>query len=285
MVDFPSNGAVVVTGASTGIGRACALHMDGLGFDVWAGVRKEADGERLREAASDRLRTLILDVTDGESIAAAAAEVGAGSGRGLVGLVNNAGVAVGGPLEFLDLDELRHQLEVNVIGIVATTQAFLPELRRARGRVVNIGSVGARVASPFVGPYTASKAAVASLSSALRQELRPWGIWVAVVEPGSVATPIWEKGAQSAGEGIERLPPTGRELYGARLEGMQGFIEKTGERGIPAERVAEVVAHALTSGRPRARYLVGRDAKAQVALHRALPARRFDALVARIMES
>jgi len=160
MVDFPSNGAVVVTGASTGIGRACALHMDGLGFDVWAGVRKEADGERLREAGSERLRTLIIDVTDGESIAAAAREVGAAGNRGLAGLVNNAGVAVGGPLEYLDLDDLRRQLEVNVIGLVATSQAFLPELRRARGRVVNIGSVGGRVASPFVGPYTASKAAV-----------------------------------------------------------------------------------------------------------------------------
>jgi NAD(P)-dependent dehydrogenase (short-subunit alcohol dehydrogenase family) len=284
--DHPRNGGVVITGASTGIGRACALHLDRLGFDVFAGVRRDADAERLRADASGHLRPLSIDVTDSESIAAAAREVdGALAGGGIVGLVNNAGVAIGGPLEFIDLAELRRQLEINVVGAVAVTQAFLPALRRRTGRVVNIGSVGGRVASPFIGPYVASKGAIAQLTSSLRQELRPWGMWAAVIEPGSVATPIWEKGNASADETMEALPEEGRRLYGSRLEKMPRVIEKTAERAIPPERVAEAVAHALTSGRPKARYLVGRDAQAQVALQRALPTRRFDALVARLMES
>src|ERR1700730_7250159 len=199
--------AVVVTGASTGIGRATALHLDRLGFRVFAGVRREADAEELKKAATQRLSTLLIDVTDGDGVRAAAERVEQESPEGLAGLVNNAGIAVGGPLEFVPIDAVRYQFEVNVIGMVAVTQALLPSLRKGHGRIVNIGSVGGRTAAPFVGPYAASKHAVEAFTESLRQELRPWGIWVAVIEPGAIATPIWEKGKQGADQLVEILPP------------------------------------------------------------------------------
>ena len=170
------------------------MHLDGLGFRVFAGIRKSADGEALQEVASDRLRPVYLDVTDGESIRAAAEIVEAGCGAsGLSGLVNNAGIVIAGPLEFLPLVSLRSQLEINVVGQIAVTQELLALLRRARGSIVNMSSVSGRVAAPFLGPYSASKFALEALSDSMRLELRPWGISVSVVEPGPIATPIWEK--------------------------------------------------------------------------------------------
>lgn len=274
-------GSVLVTGSSTGIGRACAQRLDRAGWRVLAGVRREEDGERLRAEASDRLEPVIVDVTDGDSIRAATDRVLEATGGRLDGLVNNAGVAVSGPLEFLPPEDLRAQLEVNLVGHVAVTQALIPALRTARGRVVNMGSVGGRIGQPFVGPYSASKAALASVSESLRRELRPWGIWVAVVEPGSVATPIWEKGQRRAHDFIANLPPRGRELYGETLERMTRVAGKVGERGIPPDEVAQVVERVLTSPRPRARYLLGPEARIQFALSRALPARAFDGLIDR----
>lgn len=270
---------VLITGASTGIGSATAAHLDRLGHEVFAGVRKEADGQRLRER-SPGVTPVILDVTDGASIAAAAETVGE---RPLAGLVNNAGIAVSGPLEFMDLDALRHQLEVNLVGQVAVTQAFLPALRRGRGRVVFTGSIGGRVPLPFTAPYGASKAGIAAIAGSLRQELRPWGIGVSVVEPGSVATPIWEKGAGAAASTVAALPPQGRELYGKTLSGTGEIAAKMEAAGIPPERVAEVIERALTVKRPRSRYLVGRDAKMQYVMSRLLPDPLFDRLVAREM--
>ncbi|MEK7693262.1 MAG: SDR family oxidoreductase, partial [Chloroflexota bacterium] len=188
-----STRSVVITGASTGIGEACALHLDALGWRVFAGVRKGADGEALQRKASARLIPVRIDVTDQASIASAcdavAQELGA---RGLDGLVNNAGIAVAAPLEFVPIDDLRRQLEINVIGQIAVTQAFLALIRTARGRIVNIGSVSGKLATPFTGPYSASKFAMEALTDALRIELRPWKIEVSIVEPGSIATPIWE---------------------------------------------------------------------------------------------
>jgi NAD(P)-dependent dehydrogenase (short-subunit alcohol dehydrogenase family) len=277
-----ANRAVVITGASTGIGRACALRLDGLGWDVFAGVRRDADGERLREAASERLVPVTLDVTDHAAIAAAAERVEKATGeRGLAGLVNNAGVAVTAPLEFLPLDDLRQQLEVNLVGQIAVTQAFLPLLRRARGRVVNIGSVGGRVALPFMGPYHASKFGMEGLTDSLRQELRPFGIEVSIVEPGTIATDIWEKGAAAADDVIERMPERARELYGERMEAMRAAALEAGPNGIAPDAVARVVEHALTARRPRTRYLVGRDAKTNARVSRVVPDRIFDRLVAR----
>src|SRR5712691_5002789 len=181
-------GAVVITGAASGIGEACALHLDKLGFCVFAGVRREVDGAALQGKASERLTPLLLDVTDAASIRFAVEIVATGVVEtGLAGLVNNAGITVAGPLEFLPVSELRRQLEVNVIGQVAVTQAFLPLLRRGQGRIVNMGSLAGRIATPFIGPYHASKFAMEALTDSLRMELRRWGMHVSLIEPGFIA--------------------------------------------------------------------------------------------------
>ena len=185
-------GGVVVTGASSGIGEATALRLANAGFAVFAGVRREEDAEALRLRG---VRPVRLDVRDAAQVAAAAQEVrGALGPAGLVALVNNAGVVVPGPLEFVPLDKLRGQFEVNVIGQVAVIQAFLPLLRETRGRIVNISSIDGRIATPLLGPYVASKFALEGLSDALRRELRPWGIQITLIEPGAIKTRIWEKG-------------------------------------------------------------------------------------------
>jgi NAD(P)-dependent dehydrogenase (short-subunit alcohol dehydrogenase family) len=272
--------SVLVTGASTGIGRATALRLDGSGWQVFAGVRKEADAKSLREAASPRLVPVSLDVTEPEQVAAAAARVESESDGGLDGLVNNAGVAIPGPLETMPLDELRHQLEVNLVAYVAMTQALLPQIRRAEGRIVFLSSIGGRIAFPFGGPYHASKFATEAIGDVFRQELRPWGLRVAIVEPGSIDTPIWERG-QRKGEEIEARSPQTGLLYGAAIEKFRKLIEETAERGIPPEKVAKAIAHALESSRPKTRYLVGLDAKVQARIKPLIPASLFDRIVAR----
>ena len=254
--------AVVITGASTGIGRACAEHLDGHGWRVFAGVRKAADADAISAAGSDRLTPLTLDVCDSASISAAAEQVRAELGdAGLHGLVNNAGVAIGGPMEFIPMDDLRRQFEVNYFGLVATTQAFLPALREATGRVVNISSMGGRLATPFYGPYCSTKFAVEAVSDCLRRELAPWGMRVVVVQPGSVATPIWDKGRAQADRADDTLPALAQELYAKQLAGLPAKIQETAARGIPPLRVAEAVAHGLTSRKPRLRYAVGLDSR------------------------
>jgi NAD(P)-dependent dehydrogenase (short-subunit alcohol dehydrogenase family) len=271
---------VVITGASSGIGEACALRLDALGYQVFAGVRRAEDAERLAHAASDRLVPLMLDVTDSEAIRAAVGRVGEVLGtEPLVGLVNNAGIAVGGPLEFVPLDDLRAQLEVNVVGTVAMAQAFLPLLRRGGGRIVQMGSVSGHFASPFLGPYSASKFALEALSDALRVELRPWGIHVSIIEPGVIATPIWKKSLAAADEALEEMPPALEELYGQTLGAVRREVQ--GLHGIPPARVANAVVHALTAARPRARYhVVGPSARLRLALSY-LPTRLRDWIVAR----
>ena len=182
---LPTIHSVVVTGASSGIGEACALRLDKLGFRVFAGVRREADSEALKRKASDRLIPIFLDITEASSIAAAVDVVAAAVGEaGLSGLVNNAGVVIAGPLEFLPLDQICKQFEVNVIGQITVTQAFLPLVRQGHGRLVNIGSLAGRVAMPFIGAYSASKFAMEALTDALRVELRPWKIRVSLIEIG-----------------------------------------------------------------------------------------------------
>ncbi len=275
--------AVVITGSSTGIGRACAIALDREGFDVFAGVRKPEDGEALRAGASARLEPLIIDVADGASIAAAAERVREATGGRVAGLVNNAGVAVPGPVEAVDLDELRRQLEINVVGQVAVTQAFLPMIRAARGRVVLMSSIGGRMSFPHLSPYNASKHALEAIGDSLRQEMRQFGVEVAIVEPGSVSTPFWGKGQAEAPKARAAMSTEQLALYSGQLDQVEAAAEKTAGRGVPPERVAEAVVQALTAQRPRTRYVVGTDAKIQVQLRKVLPDRVLDRLVAREM--
>jgi NAD(P)-dependent dehydrogenase (short-subunit alcohol dehydrogenase family) len=278
---MPSSGTVVITGASTGIGRATALRLARAGFDVLAGVRREEDGADLR-AQDGRIEPVLVDVTDAGQIATLAARVGA---LPLAGLVNNAGIAVAGPLEGVPIDLVRRQYEVNVFGLLAVTQALLDPIRAGQGRIVNIGSIGGRINTPFVGPYSSSKAAVRSLSAALRRELRPWDIRVALVEPGALDTPIWRKGEAGAQETIDALPDRVRSLYARPLDALVAATRKIAANASSADDAAQAIEHALTAERPKAIYTVGREARIQGALHSVLPARTFDALVARAMKT
>ena len=270
-----ATGRVLVTGASTGIGEATALHLKSLGFSVLAGVRKESDAERARAAGYE---PVLLDVTDAEQVRAAGDQAG-----DVVGLVNNAGVAVNGPLEFLPLDELRRQLEINLIGQLAVTQAMLPALRRNRGRIVNISSIGGRIALPIVGPYAMSKFALEAMSDSLRRELRKHGVNVSVIEPGAIATPIWGKSAAAGETLLAGLPPETDELYGHLIEPLRKEAAKLATTGLPPSAVAEAVGTALTARRPRARYVVGRDAKSRLVAKALLRDRGFDAVLARVL--
>ena len=204
---MPAVKSVVITGASTGIGRGCALRMDALGWSVFAGVRKEVDATSLRAEASDRLRPLFLDVSNPRSILEAQQAVSQALGaEGLSGLVNNAGIPYGGAIEHLEMQEVRRTFDVNFFGLIEVTQAFMPLLRRAHGRIVNMSSVSGWIASPFLSPYSTSKFALEALSDALRVELHPWNIHVAVIEPGAIDTPIWAKGGEIINRLIENAP-------------------------------------------------------------------------------
>jgi NAD(P)-dependent dehydrogenase (short-subunit alcohol dehydrogenase family) len=272
--------SVLVTGASTGIGRASALRLDAAGWRVFAGVRREEDAAALRQAGSERIEPLFLDVTDAGQIAAAAERVAEEAPDGLDGLVNNAGVAIPGPLETLSLADFRLQLEVNLTGQVAVTQALLGQIRRVRGRVVFISSIGGRMAFPMTGAYHVAKFGVEAAGDVFRQELRPWGISVSIVEPGSIDTPIWDRGERSAEESAH---PAREALYGQAIDSYRKLVRKLAERGIAPEKVAEVVEHSLSNRRPRTRYLVGVDAKVQARLKPLLPTPVFDRIVARAM--
>jgi NAD(P)-dependent dehydrogenase (short-subunit alcohol dehydrogenase family) len=277
--------SVLVTGASTGIGRATALRLDGAGWKVFAGVRKQEDAGELRAAAGGQLAPLTLDVTDAGQIAAAAERIGAEGEGGLDGLVNNAGIAVPGPLETLPLDDFRRQVEVNLTAQVAVTQAMLPSIRRAGGRIVFLSSIGGRIAFPLNGAYHAAKFGIEAVGDVFRQELRPWGIAVAIVEPGSIDTPIWERGARNADEIEARAHPDQDALYGEAIEGFRKVVRDLAERGIPPEKVAKAIEHALSAGRPRSRYLVGLDARLQARVQPLIPTPIFDRIVARVMGS
>ena len=236
MANGSTRGAVLLTGASTGIGRACVEHLDGLGFTVFAGVRTQSDADSLREGGSARTRPLLLDVTDAESIRVAADTVEETFPAGLSGLVNNAGIAVGGPVEFVALEEWRRVLEVNFVGQIAVTQATLPALRRARGRIVNVTSIGGRLATPFFGPYNASKFALEAVTEALRLELRRFGVQVSAVEPGAVATPIWDKGRAASEQLLGSMGADGLEPLRSRDRGAAQGHRQRRERGRAADR-------------------------------------------------
>lgn len=279
----------LVTGASTGIGRASALRLVRGGWTVLAGVREPAAGESLQADAegTGRMLPLTLDVTDPEHLAAAAVRVreeGARAGKaagGLDALVNNAGIGVGGPLELIGEDDMRRQFDVNVFGQLAITRALLPALRAAAGRIVFISSIGGRVAMAYTAPYAASKHAIEAFGDALRVELDSSGVRVALIEPGSVATPIWDKGRAEAKD--VHIPPELAAQYGHVPAAMDKVLQDTAGRGVPPEQVAEAVEHALTSRRPRTRYVIGRDARAMLIARRVLPDRAFDRVAKRAL--
>jgi NAD(P)-dependent dehydrogenase (short-subunit alcohol dehydrogenase family) len=260
----------IVTGASSGIGQACAVRLARAGWRVLAGVRREGD-------APEGTEEVLLDVTDAEQIRDAAARVDE-----LHGLVNNAGIALGSPLELVPVEQLRHQLEVNLVGQVAVTQSLLPALRRAKGRIVFMGSIAGRSALPFLAPYAASKHALEAVADSLRLELKPFGIPVSIVEPGSIRTAIWGRSAARADELAATMDSEVAELYADRVAAFRSMALKRGEGGAPADRVAEVVEEALTAERPHARYLVGRDAKLRAGFER-LPDRLRDRIYERVL--
>ncbi len=276
---MPDPRSVLITGSSKGIGRATALRLDREGFRVIAGVRNEQDGQSLQRQASDRLRSVLLDVADAESIEKALRAVRAVTNE-LAGLVNNAGIVVAGPLEAVPMDEIRHQFEINVFGALAVTRAFLPLLRQGAGRIVNVSSVNGRIVTPFVGPYSASKFALEALSDGLRLELRPWSISVSVIQPGATLSSIWSTSTDRALANAARYDEAATERYG----GVVAAIERKGgqapKRANPPEKVAEVIARALTARWPRTRYIVGRDARLGAILA-SLPDRFKDWVLAR----
>ncbi len=272
-----SGRAVVITGASTGIGAACTIHLDRLGYRVFAGVRKTVDGLALQKDCSDRLVPIELDVTDLSTIQKAHALVSKRTeGNGLFGLVNNAGIAVVGPMEAIPLADLRQQLEVNVIGQVAVTQRFLPLIRQARGRIINMGSIAGLTTMPLMGPYSASKFALEAITDALRLEVQQWGIHVSIIEPGAIATPIWNKSTVDAAEREAGIEEGIRSLYKPIVAAVRKVVEEASKRAISSDAVAKVVEDALTASIPRTRYLVGTDAKLRAFTRKLLSDRASD---------
>jgi NAD(P)-dependent dehydrogenase (short-subunit alcohol dehydrogenase family) len=276
--------AVVISGASTGIGAACAVTCAAQGLTVFAGIRDLGTPDAFWRQSSGSIIPIYLDVTDTDSIHRAVEDVQRVLGnRPLNGLINNAGVAIGGPLETLSLDALRYQFEVNVIGCIAVTQAFLPLLRASRGRIVNMGSINGRVTIPLMGSYCASKHALEALTDALRLELQPWDIHVSIIEPGAIATSIWEKSLRTADELAGSAGSEQMKLYGNTMDRVKKIVEQAAKRALPPEIVARTVLHALRAPRPKTRYLIGWDAKLQAMIVRWLPDRLFDWLVTRFM--
>ena len=272
----------VVTGASTGIGRGAVKVLTGRGWRVFAGVRNPADAESLRQEFGDRVAPLLFDVTDAAAVRAAADAVRARlGGRTLRGLVNNAGMARGGPLMHERLEDIRQVFEVNVFGAVTVAQAFIPLLGAHRaltgepGRVVNITSVGGRLAPPFMGDYVMSKHALEAFTDCLRRELMIYGIDVIAIGPGAVATPIWDKAAQAD------ETPYATTDYPAVLAKFKALFVADGRNGLPPERVGEAIHLALTARRPRARYALVRNRLVDWTLPTLLPKRVLDGLIAR----
>jgi NAD(P)-dependent dehydrogenase (short-subunit alcohol dehydrogenase family) len=286
MTDKRSTGKhVLITGCSSGIGRACAFYLAARGYSVLAGVRKASDAAQFE--SREAIRGIVLDVTNSQQITAAAQTVHEVAGEdGLAGLVNNAGIGVVGPVEFVPLEEWRRQMEVNLLGQIALTQAMLPMLRQhaeqhGTARIVMIGSIAGRIGQPMMGPYCASKRALAALCDVLRLELRPQGIQTSLIEPGAIQSEIWQKGQEAAAN----VDPSARKLYGTLIDGIARAANQAAAGAIPAQRVARVVERCLTRRRAPTRTLVGKDAKVGAILKAWLPDRWFDALISRMVAS
>ena len=270
--------SVLVTGASRGIGKSIVQHLAGRGWDVIAGVRTEADGAAVTALNPQRISSVILDVTDAGQIAALDQSLP----QRLDAVVNNAGIVVSGPMEAVTPDDWRKQLEINVIGQLAVTQAVLPRLRESRGRVVFISSVNGRLSMSLIGAYCASKFALEAAADALRMELRPWGIGVALVEPAQTDTDMWRTADDMVEQAEAALTTEQRALYAKHIAGMKKMIPVSQRMAVPAEKVSAVVEEALTARRPRARYVVGAGNKLQVALMTNLPTAVRDVVLRRV---
>lgn len=267
---------MLITGAARGIGRTTALRLAAAGWDVIAGVRQLDGAQSLSKAHGDRIKPVQLDITDETQV------------NGLDGLlpprldavINNAGVVVTGPIEAVPVSELRRQLEVNVVGQAAVTQAVLPRLRESRGRVVFVSSLSGRVASPLFGPYNASKFALEGMADALRMELAPWGVRVVIIEPAQTDTDLWRLADRDLDDAVESLSPTHRELYAKHIAGFRKSIPRSQKMARPVDDVASAVETALTARRPRARYVVGAGPRAQAILARFTPTAVLDRVMA-----
>jgi NAD(P)-dependent dehydrogenase (short-subunit alcohol dehydrogenase family) len=266
---------VLVTGAGRGIGRATAERLAAHGWQVVAGVRRPADGEQLMQQHPGQISSVTLDVTNEAHLAA----LDQALPTDLHAVVNNAGVVVGGPIEAVSLSELRRQLEVNIVGQVAVTKVALPRLRASRGRVVFVSSVSGRIATPMSGAYNASKFGLEGMADALRMELAPWGIRVAIVQPAQTDTDIWRGADDHLVETVGTLSPEHRELYAKHIAGYRKTIPRSQRMASPADGVAATIEKALTDRRPRARYIVGRGPRAQALVALALPTAARDALL------
>jgi NAD(P)-dependent dehydrogenase (short-subunit alcohol dehydrogenase family) len=273
--------AVFLTGASTGIGRATALRLARRGIVVYAGVRREEDAQSLQRDGGQRVRPLYLEVTDAASVAAARETIAHAPDTRLLGIVNNAGIAIAGPLEVLSAHELRRQFDVNFFAPIAIAQAFLPLLRATRGRIVNVSSIGGKLSAPFVGAYASSKFALEAASDALRVELRSSGVKVVLVEPGAVKTPIWSRSSAASASVFDNAPPELQTAYAAMTARMTRISARMDTQGSDPETVAVAIERALVAPYPRARYLVGRDARIRLIIAR-LPDGIRDAIVARV---
>lgn len=252
-----SRGAIFVTGASSGIGRATAERLAAAGYEVIPGLRRpDALPQPVKEPVT-------IDLADASTIGSATDQVLERAGGRLVGLVNNAGYTVSGPCEALTVEDWRAQYEVNLFGHIAVTNALLPALLANAGRVVNVGSIGGRMSSPFIAPYNSSKFAVRAWTDAMRQELAPHGMHVSLIEPGSIDTPLWQKGNELADEQLDKLTEEQKQRYGRQIAGARKAADYAASHGIPPERCAKVIEHALTSRHPKGRYLVGADARMQ----------------------
>ncbi len=267
--------SVLVTGAARGIGRATSLRLAAAGWDVIAGVRRAEDGQGLVDAGGGRITPVTLDITDDAQIAALDQALPAA----LDAVVNNAGVVVGGPVEAVAPAELRRQLEVNVVAQAAVTQAVLPRLRASRGRIVFVSSVSGRVATPMTGPYNASKFALEGMADALRMELAPWGIRVVLVEPAQTDTDIWRQMNDLVDDAVTNASPAHRELYSKHIEGFRKSIPLSQRMAAPADGVAGTIEKALTVRRPKARYVVGANAKAQAIMAQLTPTPILDRML------
>lgn len=274
--------SVLVTGGSSGIGRATVLRLDAAGWRVFAGVRRDEDAEALLGPGSSRLTPLLLDITRPEQIAAAEEQiVDAVGAAGLDGLVNNAGMTIPCPLEVLPLDDFRRLITVNLTGQLAVTQALLPRLRTAKGRIVFVSSISGRRGMPMLAAYSASKAGLNALADGFRQELRRWEMGVSIVEPGAVETPIWDRGEKELEDAMDRSEAGVNDLYGRLIASFYELAERVRGQRISPEKVVAAIEHALTASRPQVRYLVGCDAKSQAFAMRLLPDRLLDVGVAR----
>ncbi len=281
----PAARTVLITGSSTGIGAACAEHLAARGWRVFAGVRQFTDGEALAARCRPGLVIpILLDVTEPEQISRAALQIRDLTGNaGLTGIVNNAAIAVAGPLEFIPLDALRRQIEVNVVGLIAVTQAFLPMLRTVRGRIVLMGSNSGFMCKPFAAPYGASKHAIEAIADSLRVELHSFNIHVALIQPGATQTRIWEKAQTATDQMLSSLPQECEVLYARPLAAMRRLILDIEKKAIPAKRIALAVTHALEASHPRTRYRLGLDSKSAWILARFFPDRFRDWVLRRII--